>query len=253
MNNKIDANNNMMRRYIAEFVGTFGIVFAPVALSATGRFHGADSGLMAAAWVSGLAVLAMIYALGHISAAHFNPAVTLGFAVARRFPKQYVLPYCLAQLAGGIAAAGMVSLLFGTGYGTHVPAVGPILRAVGVEALLTFFLMLVIIAVATDKRANGAVPGLAIGLTVVFDVLIGGPVTGGSMNPARSLGPALFAGGAPLANYWVYVVGPVSGAVIAALLYEAIRGGEHHAQGAPNDLYEALHEIEAQAALPQRI
>ena len=112
--------------------------------------------------------------------------------------------------------------------------------------------MLVIIAVATDRRANGAIPGLAIGLTVVFDVLIGGPVTGGSMNPARSLGPALFAGGAPLTNYWVYVVGPVIGAVGAALLYEAIRGGEQHAQGAPNDLYEALHEIEAQAAAPAR-
>ncbi len=111
---------------------------------------------------------------------------------------------------------------------------------------MTFFLMLVIIAVATDRRVNGAVPGLAIGLTVVFDVLIGGPVTGGSMNPARSLGPALFAGGAALANYWIYVVGPTLGAVIAARLYEAIRGGEQHAQGAPNDLYEALTEIEEQ-------
>ena len=244
--------DDMLRRYIAEFVGTFGIVFAPVALSATGHFHGGDGGLMAASWVSGLVVLGMIYALGHISAAHFNPAVTLGFAVARRFPKQYVLPYWTAQAAGGIVAAGAVSLLFGTGYGTHVPAAGPVLRAVSVEALLTFFLMLVIIAVATDRRANGAVPGLAIGLTVVFDVLIGGPVTGGSMNPARSLGPALFAGGAPLTSYWVYVVGPVIGAVGAALLYEAIRGGEQHAQGAPNDLYEALHEIEAQAAAPAR-
>ena len=111
------------------------------------------------------------------------------------------------------------------------------------ETVLTFFLMLGIIAVATDRRANGAVPGLAIGLTVVFDVMIGGPVTGGSMNPARSLGPALFAGGAALSHYWVYVVGPVIGAVIAAQLYEAIRGGEEHATGAPNDLYEALTEI----------
>ena len=117
------------------------------------------------------------------------------------------------------------------------PRPGPLARAVGVEAVLTFFLMLVIIAVATDRRANGAVPGLAIGLTVVFDVLIGGPVTGGSMNPARSLGPALFAGGAALSHYWVYVVGPALGAVVAARLYEAIRGGEEHAQGAPNDLY----------------
>jgi glycerol uptake facilitator-like aquaporin len=114
---------------------------------------------------------------------------------------------------------------------------------VGVEALLTFFLMLVIIAVATDKRANGAVPGLAIGLTVMFDVLIGGPVTGGSMNPARSLGPALFGPATAIQSYWIYLVGPFIGAVVAARLYEAIRGGEQHAQAAPNDLFEALHEI----------
>ncbi len=245
-------NDAMMRRYLAEFIGTFGIVFAPVALSASGHLPGGEGGLMASAWVSGLAVLAMIYALGHISAAHFNPAVTLGFAVAGRFPWRYTLPYGAAQLAGAIAAAGLVALLLGAGHGTHVPAPGPAARAVGVEAVLTFFLMLVIIAVATDKRANGAVPGLAIGLTVVFDVLIGGPVTGGSMNPARSLGPALFAGGAALTHYWIYVAGPALGAVLAARLYEAIRGGAEHAQGAPNDLYQALTEIGRRAETEQR-
>ncbi len=234
----------MRRRYIAEFVGTFGIVFAPVALSATAKFSGGDSGLMAAAWVSGLSVLAMIYALGHISAAHFNPAVTLGFAVAGRFPWRYVLPYWAAEFAGGITAAAVVALMFGGGYGAHVPAAGSFARAVSMEAVLTFFLMLVIISVATDKRVNGAVPGLAIGLTVVFDVLIGGSITGGSMNPARSLGPALFAGGSAMANYWIYVIGPSLGAVVASRLYEVIRGNEKHAQGAPNDLYQALHDIE---------
>jgi MIP family channel proteins len=240
-------NDAMLRRYAAEFVGTFGIVFAPVALSGAAHFPGAADDLAAAAWVSGLAVLAMIYALGHISAAHFNPAVTLSFAVARRFPWRFVLPYWTAQFAGAIMAAALAALLFGRGHGVHIPAAGPLSRAVGVEAILTFFLMLVIIAVATDKRVAGAVPGLAIGLTVVFDVLIGGPVTGGSMNPARSLGPALFGSHAALANYWVYVVGPALGAVIAARLYEAMRGGEQHAQGAPNDLYQALAEIERQA------
>ena len=97
--------NTMPHRYLAEFIGTFGIVFAPVALSGTGHFEGSDAGLMAASWVSGLAVLAMIYALGHISAAHFNPAVTLGFAVARRFPWRFVLPYWAAQFAGAVVAA----------------------------------------------------------------------------------------------------------------------------------------------------
>ncbi|MGI4788192.1 MAG: MIP/aquaporin family protein [Janthinobacterium lividum] len=236
----------MLRRYLAEFTGTFGIVFAPVALSATGHFHGGEAGLMASAWVSGLSVLAMIYALGPISAAHFNPAVTLGFASAGRFPWHFVLPYWASQLAGAVCAAGLVTLLFGGGHGTHVPAVSwP--RAVTLEVTLTFLLMLVIIAVATDSRVGSTVPGLAIGLTVVFDVLIGGPITGGSMNPARSLGPALFAGGPALTHYWIYVTGPMLGAVIAARLYETLRDGEQHAQGAPNELSEALAEIEAES------
>lgn len=230
----------MMRRCLAEFVGTFGIVFAPIAFSATSRMQGGDSGLMAAAWVSGLAVLAMIYALGPISAAHFNPAVTLGFAVARRFPWRYVLFYWIAEFAGGIAAAGLGTLLFGGGYGAHIPASGSLPRAVFMEAILTFFLMLVIIAVATDSRVNGAVPGIAIGLTVVFAVMIGGPITGGSMNPARSLGPALFAGAAAMSHYWIYGLGPMVGAVVAARLYESLRGGEEHAQGAPKDLFRGL-------------
>ena len=236
----------MRRRYAAEFVGTFAIVFAPVALSATGRFSGGDSSLLAAAWVSGLVVLAMIYALGHISAAHFNPAVTLGFAVAGRFPWRYVPAYWAAEFGGAIFAAGLAALLFGPGHGAHIPTVAAP-RAVALEAVLTFFLMLVIIAVATDKRVNGAVSGLAIGLTVVFDVLLGGPVTGGSMNPARSFGPALFAGSAAMPHVWIYFLGPSLGAMVAARTYESIRGGEDHAQSAPNDLLDALGEIEQTA------
>jgi glycerol uptake facilitator-like aquaporin len=100
--------------------------------------------------------------------------------------------------------------------------------------------MLVISAVATDRRVHGAIPGLAIGMTVLLDVLIGGALTGGSMNPARSLGPALFAGGDALAHYWIYVVGPILGCLLAARLYEALRGGEEHAQGAPGDLSSVL-------------
>ncbi len=233
----------MHRRYAAEFIGTFAIVFAPIALSATGHLSGGDSSLLAAAWVSGLAVLAMIYALGHISAAHFNPAVTLGFAIAGRFPWRYVPAYWAAQFLGAVTAAGLTALLFGPGHGTHIPTVAAP-RAVALEAVLTFFLMLVIIAVATDKRVNGAVSGLAIGLTVVFDILLGGPVTGGSMNPARSFGPALFAGSAALPYVWIYFLGPALGAAVASRTYEAIRGGEDHAQSAPNDLLDALREIE---------
>lgn len=234
----------MIKRYGAEALGTFTIVFAPVALSATGSMHGGDSGLLASALVSGLAVLAMIYTFGPISAAHFNPAVTLGFAVAKRFPWRFVMPYWAAQVLGAIAAGGVVTLMFGAGHGVHVPA-DPMLiaRNIGTEVVLSFFLMLVIIAVATDARVSGAVPALAIGLTVVFCVLIGGPVTGGSMNPARSLGPAVFAGGAAISNYWLYVVGPCIGAPLAALAFEGLRIEHRHAKGAPNELLEALKEV----------
>ena len=237
----------MYRRYAAEFVGTFGIVFAPVAMSASGHFRGGDTSLMAAAWVSGLSVLAMVYALGHISAAHFNPAVTVGFAVAGRFPWKYTLPYFGSQFSGSIAAAVLADMIFGGGFGVHVPGFVSAWKAIGIEAALTFFLMLVIIAVATDTRAHGAVAGLAIGFTVVFDVLIGGPLTGGSMNPARSFGPALFGGASALSHLWIYFVGPLIGSVTAVLIYEFLRGGERFAQGAPSDISDALAAIRAES------
>jgi len=239
-------NDRMTKRYAAEFLGTFVIVFAPVALSASARSPSGDPSLLSAALISGLSVLAMIYALGPISAAHFNPAVTLGFAVARRFPWKYTFPYWASQFLGAIVAAGAVTLLFGSGAGTHVPS-NPafFLRNVGTEVLISFLLMLVIIAVATDRRVSSAVPALAIGLTVVVGVLIGGPITGGSMNPARSLGPALFAGGSALSNYWLYLIAPPIGAAIAALVYEAIRMDKDHAVGAPNELLEALEDIQS--------
>ena len=227
----------MAKRYGAEFLGTFAIVFSPVAVSAAG------GNLVAAALVSGLSVMGMIYALGPISAAHFNPAVTLGFAAAGRFPGRQIWPYVIAQVGGAILAAAIAALLFGPGHGAHVPASANVLRNAGTELLLSFFLMLVIIAVATDRRVSSTVPALAIGFTVVSGVFIGGPITGGSMNPARSLGPALFAGGAALANLWLYLVVPPIGAVLAARVYEALRLHPEHATGAPNELLEALRAL----------
>ncbi len=139
-------------------------------------------------------------------------------------------------------------LLFGTQaaavhFGATVPAID-LARCVGVEGILSFFLMLVIISVATDRRVSGAVPGLAIGMAVALCGLFGGPLTGCSMNPARSLAPALFAGGSALGFVWPYLVGPVIGAALAARVYELIRGGDHHGQGAPNDLEMALERVE---------
>lgn len=205
----------MTKKLSAEFVGTFFIVVAPVLAS---RFK-AD--LMTSAMVSGLAVLAMIYALGPVSGAHFNPAVTLGFAAAGRFPWRQVASYMGAQFAGAIAGAGLVAALFGPGFGAHIPS-GSAGQSVAVEVLLGFLLMLVIAAVATDKRVHPGVPGAAIGLTVVLGVLIGGPISGGSMNPARSFGPAVFNPGA-LGVIYVYLLAPAIGAVLAARFFELIR------------------------------
>ncbi len=215
----------MKQKALAELLGTFGIVFAPVALSASGRLPGGDGSLAAAAWVSGLAVLAMIYALGHVSGAHFNPAVTLGFAVSKRFPWKQVPVYVLSQLAGAILAATLVAAIFGRGsWGVHSPAPGAsLLSCLLLEATLSFLLMLVIISVATDSRAAGQFAGMAIGLCVVVLVWIGGPVTGGSMNPARSLSPALISGGPALTHVWLYLLAPCLGAPAAAWLYNALR------------------------------
>lgn len=225
----------LKKRCAAEFLGTFAIVFAPVALASTGKLSGGELGLMAAAWASGLPVMAMIYALGPICAAHFNPAVTLGFASAGRFPRSAVLPYWLAQFAGAISAAGMCALMFGGGAGTHTPS-DSVLVAFGMEIIISFFLMLVIMAVATDKRTHSAIPGLAIGVTVVFNVLVAGTVSGGSMNPARSLAPLLFAGGKGISFCWIYLFAPCLGTWVAARVYERLRLESQHTQCAPADL-----------------
>ena len=211
------------KRCGAEALGTFLIVLAPSLFSATSTMQGGDHGILAAAFVSGLAVLAAIYALGPICGAHFNPAVTLAFAATNHFAKKDVIGYWIAQFMGAILASGLTVLLFGPGYGVHIPNGQSVAQNLGIEIILTFVLMFVIISVATDKRVSNAVPGLAIGLTVVVGVLIGGPITGGSMNPARSLGPALFSGGEALRHVWLYLVAPPIGALLGAFTYELVR------------------------------
>lgn len=206
----------MKKRCFAEFLGTFMIVFAPVASSATPQSLGV------AAAVSGLAVLIMVYALGPISQAHFNPAVTLAFTSVGRFPRREVLPYVASQLLGGVAAAGVASLVLRPGLGAHIPAALPVGSLVAMELLVTFLLMFVIMAVATDPRVHAAVPPLAIGLTVITCVLFGGPITGASMNPARSFGPGLF-NPAALPHLWLYLLVPPAGAILAARTYEWLR------------------------------
>lgn len=207
-----------MRAHLAEFIGTFTLVFAGCGAIAVGSLDGAGVAL-----TFGLAVAVMIYALGHVSGAHFNPAVSIGFAVGRHFPWSRVATYSLAQVAGAVAASAALRLTLGPGVSLGVTApAGSALQAVAWEVVLTFMLVTVITAVATDTRAVGDAAALAIGGMVALGSLVGGPVSGASMNPARSIGPALVTG--DLASLGVYVLGPVAGAVLAAVTYGYLRG-----------------------------
>jgi MIP family channel proteins len=243
--NKPDAERPPVRapwqRYLAEWVGTFALVFAGCGAVITNGVVPNSVSPVGIALVFGAIVGAMIYALGPICAAHFNPAVTLGFAVAGRFPWAHVAPYWVAQATGALAASALHRALYppeaavAVAYGATLPRIG-VLPSLTTEVVLTFLLMLVIAAVATDRRAHPAVPGMAIGGTVMLCALMGGPLTGASMNPARSLGPAVAAGGSATAALWLYVAGPALGAVLASRLYELLRDGPEHAQSAPADL-----------------
>ena len=175
----------------------------------------------------GFVILAGIYALGHISGAHFNPAVTTGFWLSKRFPSREVAPYVAAQLIGAVAASLALKAVVGNAVASAatVPAIGT-LPGLAVEVGLTFFLMLVVMAVATDARVDGLVAGLAVGLTVAFDALMGGSLTGASMNPARSFGPALASG--VWTSHWIYWAGPLAGAALAVGTYDYLRGGSSH-------------------------
>ncbi|GBC99814.1 Aquaporin Z 2 [bacterium HR17] len=252
------------RKMVAEFVGTFAWVFigcgAIIAQSALGTVKAiaAVKGVatpsvvlevnpiayLTVALAFGLTVAVMVYAAGHISAAHFNPAVTIGFAVAGRFPWRYVPHYLVAQCAGAFFAS-LIHYAFFSGEAVNVnfgvtvlsPDVPPLYGFL-VEMMLTFLLGFVAMAVATDTRFPSSAAGLAIGLVVTVCMLMGGVWTGASMNPARSLAPAVFASRVEpqaLAQVWIYLVAPVVGAAIAARVYEFLRLGEF-AQGAPADL-----------------
>ena len=200
----------MNKKLLAEFLGTFGIVFAPLMASA------AKTDLAIAAWVSGLAVMAMIYVFGPISGAQFNPAVTIALAVSKKQERSVVVPYVVAQILGGLAAGLLGLLLFGGAFGTHVPsAPDAFVRNIGTEIVLSSILMAVIFAVI--RKENTLAP-VVIGLTVVLLVMMGGNITGGSMNPARSLGPDIVGGAQTLGSIWVYLIGPPVGMLLAVML-----------------------------------
>ncbi len=215
---------DLLRRTAAEGIGVFALVFAGCGAIVTEAEHPGSLGTVGIALVFGLVVMAMIYATGHLSGAHLNPAVTVAFVLTRHFPRTEALAYLAAQVVGALGAAGLLAAIWPSepaALGTTIPTVGAG-SALAYEAVLTAFLMFVILAVATDTRAVGAAAAIAIGGTVGLDALFGGPITGASMNPARSLGPALVAG--ELHDLWIYLAGPLAGAVLGAGAYQLVRG-----------------------------
>ena len=217
------------RRLAAEALGTFALIlFGAGAIMVAAKYG--SFGQLGIALAFGLVIAAMVYALGHISGAHLNPAVSLAFALSRHFPWRLVGAYWAAQLLGAITAAFLLRASLGNvaDVGATTPS-GTAGQSFLWEVVLTFFLMLVIMAVATDTRAAGEAAAIAIGATVALDALVGGPVSGASMNPARSLGPALAA--AEFDALWVYLLAPLIGAAFGAFAYQFVRG--EHAALAP--------------------
>jgi aquaporin NIP len=231
----VDARPNLIRRAAAEGIGVFALVFAGCGAIVTNVEHTGSLGSVGIALVFGLVIMAMIYATGHLSGAHLNPAVTLAFTLTRHFPRAEAAAYLVAQVLGALAAAALLAAVWPdqpAALGTTLPSVGAG-SAFVYEVVLTAFLMFVIIAVATDTRAVGAAAAIAIGGTVGLDALFGGPVTGASMNPARSLGPALVAG--ELHDLWIYLLAPPLGAAVGALAYQLVRG-EHPGEAAADEV-----------------
>jgi aquaporin NIP len=212
------------RRALAEGIATFALVFAGCGAVVANQEYGGALGVVGIALVFGLVIMVMIYATGHLSGAHINPAVTLAFTLNRHFPPRDAVAYVVAQCLGAVSAAfALLAIWPGqpAELGATVPTVG-VGSAVVYEALLTAFLMFVIMAVATDTRAVGAAAAIAIGGTIGLDALFGGPVTGASMNPARSLGPSLAAW--EWRDFWIYLAGPILGAALGAIAYQGVRG-----------------------------
>lgn len=211
-----------MKKYYAEILGTFALVFCGTGAIIINQESAGAVTHPGIAFTFGLIVMVMIYALGPISGAHLNPAVTIAFTVAKRFPIKEVFPYVLSQAVGAFAASAMLKFLFTNNeyLGATMP-VGTELQSFVLEVILTFFLMLVILNVATGSKEQGMFAGLAIGSTVLLEAMFAGPVCGASMNPIRSISPAIVSG--HVEHLWIYIVAPIIGAALAIIVWKAIR------------------------------
>jgi aquaporin NIP len=211
-----------MKKICAEILGTFGLVFAGTGAMVIDEASRGAVTHVGVALTFGLVVLAMIYTFGDISGAHLNPAVTLGFWAARRMPGREVLPYVGSQIIGAILASGLLRFLFPENklLGATLPA-GSELQSFILEIVLTFFLMLTILNVSTGAKEKGITAGIAVGAVIGLEAMFAGPICGASMNPARSLAPALVSG--HLEHLWLYLMAPVLGAGAAMFACRCVR------------------------------
>ena len=222
-----------MKKYAAEFIGTFWLVLGgcgSAALSAA--FPEVGIGLLGVSFAFGLTVLTIAYSLGHISGAHLNPAVSVGLWIGGRFSAKDLVPYIIAQVLRGLAAAGILSVIVtgngssigdfaANGYSDHSPGKYSMEAALITEMVMTFMFLIIILG-ATDKKASGGFAGLAIGLALTLIHLISIPVTNTSVNPARSISQAIFVGGWAIEQLWLFIVAPVAGAILAGIVYRLL-------------------------------
>ncbi|XP_021749334.1 aquaporin NIP1-2-like isoform X1 [Chenopodium quinoa] len=231
-NNQSSSSNSMnnscfsvhfLQKMIAEVLGTYFVIFAGCAAVTVNLDGEKVVTLPGIAITWGLVVMVMVYSVGHISGAHFNPAVTIAFATSRRFPWKQVPAFVICQVVGSTLASGTLRLIF-NGHQTQFFGTSPAgtnIQSLVMEFIITFYLMFVISGVATDNRAIGELAGLAVGSTVLLNVMFAGPISGASMNPARSLGPAIVSH--HYKGIWIYLVGPTAGAIAGAMVYNLIR------------------------------
>lgn len=229
-----------MKKYSAEFLGTFWLVFAGCGSAVlAAAFPNVGIGLLGVSLAFGLTVLTMAFAIGHISGCHLNPAVSFGLWASGRFPGKELFPYIVAQVLGGIAAAGVLYIIASgregfdlaagfasNGYGAHSPGGYGLMAAFTTEVVMTMMFLIVILG-ATDKKAPQGFAPIAIGLCLTLIHLVSIPVTNTSVNPARSTGVAMFVGGWAIAQLWLFWVAPIIGGIVGAVIYRAIGNGKN--------------------------